>query len=102
MPLGYEYRARYSAQLEDVADQSEAALPRSIELIMEKIQLERRNLIDESCRKITWRRQSRPARFYVEDRHRLMYCYVPKVRDNCITFIYIESDAILILPGGQH
>ncbi len=84
---GNEFRAaRYSAQqsLEDVVIGIEehsiaSALPRSIDLIMEKIQLERRNLIEESCRKITWRRQSRPARFYVEDRHRLMYCYVPKV-----------------------
>ena len=78
---GYELRARSSPQSLEGDDEIDnyGAAQRSIGLIMEKIQVERRTLIDESCRKILWRRQSRPARFYVDDRHRLMYCYVPKV-----------------------
>ena len=87
-PLGYEYHTRPSPQQgTDERESDEDAMPRSIELIMEKIQRERRSLIDESCRKIQWRRQSRPARFYVDDSHQLMYCYIPKVVLR-LTFLY--------------
>jgi hypothetical protein len=47
-------------------------------------QLERKNLIQERCGETTTEKQPRrtkvtPVRFKIEDRHRVMYCDVPKV-----------------------
>ena len=52
--------------------------------LLEKIQLERRSLIKESCRdiKLISGKIYDPVRFYIEDRHGLLYCDVPKVYIN--------------------
>jgi hypothetical protein len=56
------------------------------ELALEILQVERKNLIQEKCRDAIAARakpkMANPVRFKIEDRHRVMYCDVPKVRRN--------------------
>ena len=49
--------------------------------MIEKIQLERKSVIAEECKEIKLKARKKPdlARFYIEHRHGLMYCDVPKV-----------------------
>lgn len=59
------------------------ALPKNLPTVamMEKIQLERKNLLKQKCSELKLKSKTspRPVRFKIEDRHRVMYCEVPKV-----------------------
>ncbi|KZS07661.1 putative Carbohydrate sulfotransferase 12 [Daphnia magna] len=58
------------------------ALPKNLPTVamMEKIQLERKNLLKQKCSELKLKSKTspRPVRFKIEDRHRVMYCEVPK------------------------
>ncbi|KAI9553080.1 hypothetical protein GHT06_020971 [Daphnia sinensis] len=57
-------------------------LPKNLPTVsmMEKIQLERKNLLKQKCRELKLQLNTNPlpARFKIEDRHQVMYCDVPK------------------------
>ncbi|XP_057381462.2 carbohydrate sulfotransferase 11-like [Daphnia carinata] len=64
--------------------------------MMEKIQLERKNLLQQKCRELKMESKTSPlpARFIIEDRHRVMYCDVPKAATTNL------KELMLVLSGN--
>lgn len=79
------------------------AEPRRTELMAAEIhQLERQNLLLEKCRDIlttvtannNQTERITPVRFRVEDRHRVLFCFVPKVKTIAAKCHQVTADII--------